>query len=402
MTKTKWILPVIVLAQFCCISLWFAGNAVMNDLTSNFHLNQNALGHLTSSVQFGFITGTLVFALLTIADRFPPSRVFFLSALAGALFNLGTILESNDLISLVIFRFLTGFFLAGIYPVGMKIAADYYQKGLGISLGFIVGALVVGTAFPHLLKVFSGELPWRLVLILTSSISVIGGLLMLYLVPNGPYRKPTQKMDLAVIFRVFRNRNFRSAAFGYFGHMWELYTFWAFIPVMLSTYMISHPNVRFNIPLLSFLIIGLGGLASVLGGYISRTIGTKKTASMALLLSCACCLISPLIFYFSSGSILIGFLIFWGLVVIADSPLFSTLVAQNTSAESKGTALTIVNCIGFSITIISIQLLNILKDTINPTYIYMLLAIGPVLGLIALYDKKSISQIDEKTERMVA
>ena len=135
----------------------------MGDLVSVFNLDSKALGHLTSGVQFGFIVGTLVFALFTIADRFSPSIVFLISALLGATFNLGTILEGNGFTSLLILRFLTGFFLAGIYPVGMKIAADYYQKGLGKSLGFLVGALVVGTAFPHLIKGVSGNLPWRLV-----------------------------------------------------------------------------------------------------------------------------------------------------------------------------------------------------------------------------------------------
>jgi len=214
MKEVKWILPVIVISQFCCTSLWFAGNGVMNDLASSFHLNRNALGHLTSAVQLGFIAGTLVFAVLTIADRFSPSRVFFISAMVGAFFNLGTILQDNGFVSLLGFRFMTGFFLAGIYPVGMKIAADYYQKGLGKSLGFLVGALVVGTAFPHLIKGFSGELPWRLVLILTSSIAAFGGLLMLIIVPDGPYRRSSQKLDLSTSYKVFRNQHFRSAAFG--------------------------------------------------------------------------------------------------------------------------------------------------------------------------------------------
>jgi predicted MFS family arabinose efflux permease len=385
----RWILPVIVLSQFCCTSLWFAGNGLMNDLASSFHLNRNALGHLTSAVQLGFIAGTLVFAVLTIADRFSPSRVFFISALAGALFNLGIILENNGLSSLLIFRFLTGFFLAGIYPVGMKIAADYFQKGLGKSLGFLVGALVVGTAFPHLIKGFTGELPWRLGLILTSSIAAVGGLLMLIFVPDGPYRRSTQKLDLSASYKVFRNKNLRSAAFGYFGHMWELYAFWAFVPLMLTAYMKLHPGSKFNIPILSFLIIGFGGLACVAGGYISQNLGTKKTASLTLIMSCACCLLSPLAFIIESETVLIGFLILWGLFVIADSPLFSTLVAQNALEKAKGTALTIVNCIGFSISIISIQLINTLSDSMNPKYIFMLLAFGPILGLIALYENKT-------------
>ncbi|MBT8267853.1 MAG: MFS transporter, partial [Flavobacteriaceae bacterium] len=172
----KLVLPVIIVSQFCCTSLWFAGNGVMEDLIDNFNMNASALGHLTSAVQFGFITGTLSFAILTIADRFPPSRVFFFSALLGALFNLGAIWEGNSLASILGLRFLTGFFLAGIYPVGMKIAADYFEKGLGISLGYLVGALVLGTAFPHLLNGISLELSWRSVLITTSILALFGGI----------------------------------------------------------------------------------------------------------------------------------------------------------------------------------------------------------------------------------
>ena len=359
----------------------------MGDLIVNFNLKSNALGHLTSAVQFGFILGTLLFAILTISDRFSPSRVFLTCALLGSLFNTWVIWEGNTLASILSLRFITGFFLAGIYPVGMKIAADYYEKGLGKSLGFLVGALVIGTAFPHLAKEMTGTLPWKSVLVLTSILGVIGGLLMFIIVPDGPYRKAGNKLDISVFFGVFQNRKFRSAAFGYFGHMWELYAFWAFVPTILKTYSTAHPEAVFNVPLLSFLIIGIGGLACVLGGYFAQTIGTKRIAFIALLLSGGCCLISPLMFLIESDSFFIGFLLFWGMVVIADSPLFSTLVAQNTSAEIKGTALTIVNCIGFSITIISIQLLNVLQATMDPKYIYTILAFGPIIGLIVLYEK---------------
>ncbi|MBT3647440.1 MAG: MFS transporter [Flavobacteriales bacterium] len=387
MKVPKRILPVIVLSQFCCTSLWFAGNGVMNDLVSNFQLAESALGHLTSAVQFGFISGTLLFAILTIADRFSPSKVFVISALAGALFNTGMMWEGNSLGSLLIFRFLTGFFLAGIYPVGMKIAADYYDKKLGKSLGLLVGALVIGTAFPHLIKGLTSTLHWKIVLWSTSSLAFVGGLLMFTLVPNGPYRKPGQKLDLSAFFKVFENRDFRSAAFGYFGHMWELYAFWAFVPVILTTYADVHPESIPNVPFLSFSIIGIGGIACVIGGYVSLKAGAKKTAAVALLLSCLCCVASPLMLGSDSIIIIVAFLLFWGMVVVADSPLFSTLVARNAPAESKGTALTIVNCIGFSITIISIQILVALKDFINPTYLFLILALGPFLGLMALYRK---------------
>jgi len=388
---SKLILPVIVISQFCCTSLWFAGNGVINDLVINFDLKVSALGHLTSAVQFGFIIGTLIFAILTIADRFSPSKVFLISALLGSLFNLGVIWEANSLISLLSLRFFTGFFLAGIYPVGMKIAADYYEKGLGKSLGFLVGALVVGTALPHLLKEMTDTYTWKSVLMATSSLAVLGGLLMVIMVPNGPYRKPSQQTDLSAFFSVFHNRDFRSVAFGYFGHMWELYAFWAFVPIMLKKYSIEHPQAIFNIPILSFLIMGIGGLACVLSGYLAQTAGTKRTAFIALLLSCGCCLISPLIFASEFESLFIGFLIFWGMVVIADSPLLSTLVAQNAAAEVKGTALTIVNCLGISITIISIQFITGMIALTDSNGIYTILAIGPILGLIALRRKNKIT-----------
>ena len=386
MKNLKLMLFIIVFSQFCCTSLWFAGNGVMDDLITSFSLNDSALGHLTSAVQFGFITGTLVFAILTIADRFSPSRVFFISALLGALCNLGVVWEVNTLSSILIFRFLTGFFLAGIYPVGMKIAADYFDKGLGKSLGFLVGALVVGTAFPHLLKDISGSLPWKTVIIIVSTLAVIGGLLMVLLVPDGPFRKASSAFNFSAFFKVFKNPKFRASAFGYFGHMWELYAFWAFVPVILSIYKTNNPEVTFNIPLLSFLIIGIGGLACVLGGYMSQRFGVKKTASLALLLSCVCCLASPLVLTTASTTLFIGFLFFWGMVVIADSPLFSTLVAHNAPPKIKGTALTIVNCIGFFITIISIQLISGLQGLIASNYLFMILALGPILGLIALKD----------------
>jgi len=387
MKNSKIILPIIVISQFCCTSLWFAGNGVMSNLIATFSLEESDLSLLTSAVQFGFIIGTLVFALLTIADRFSPSKVFFFSAILGAFFNLGFILENQTLFSLISYRFLTGFFLAGIYPVGMKIATDYYQKGLGKSLGYLVGALVLGTALPHLLKDILINFSWESVLITTSSLALFGGLFMLIFIKNGPYRQTSKTLDLSVCFKVFKNVNFRKAAFGYFGHMWELYTFWAFIPALLIKYQEAHIEIIFNVPLLSFTIIAVGSFSCVLGGYISQNFGTKNTAFSFLLLSCLCCLVSPFVFQLANENIFIGFLLFWGMVVIADSPLFSTLVAKNAPSEDKGTALTIVNCIGFTITIISIQIVSSLVNLTNSNLIFSILAMGPLFGLYNLRKK---------------
>ena len=380
------ILPFIVVAQFLSTSLWFAGNAVLPDIITAFDLPAGYLAHITSAVQFGFISGTLVFALFTIADRFSPSRVFFASSLLAALFNLGVLLPGNESAGILIFRFATGFFLAGIYPVGMKIASDYFQKGLGKSLGLLVGALVLGTAFPHLLKNFTSHLPWKLVIITTSFLSVLGGFIILLGVPDGPFRKKSNQFNWKTFLISFRDRHFRSAAFGYFGHMWELYTFWAFVPVMLFTYQQNFPGENFDIPLLSFFIIASGGLACFISGWKSNDVGVKKLATICLFLSSICCLISPWLLFVVPVNVLIIFLVFWGMVVVADSPLFSTLVANNASPEYRGTSLTIVNCIGFSITIISIQFIN-LAGSYFGKYIFMLLSIGPILGLVALLMK---------------
>ena len=390
MKTKKWILPLIVISQFCCTSLWFAGNGVMTDLVKTFHLTDDATGHLTSVVQLGFIVGSLLFALLTIADRFSPSKVFFVSAIIASVFNLATIYEENTFSSLLTFRFFTGFFLAGIYPVGMKIAADYFKEGLGKSLGFLVGALVLGTAFPHFLRGINDGLPWRIVLIFTSCLATLGGIMMILFVPNGPYCKPSQKIYLSSVFNIFKNKPFRTAAFGYFGHMWELYTFWAFVPILIGTYTSLYPASDLNIPILSFFIIAIGGVACVMSGYLSLTYGTRKIAFLALLASCICCLTSPLFFYLGSEILFIGFLLFWGMVVIADSPLFSTLVAHNASPDTKGTALTIVNSIGFMITIVSIQLINLISSYVDNRYLYIFLAIGPFLGIITLYKNRQV------------
>ncbi|QIL39058.1 MFS transporter [Pedobacter sp. HDW13] len=382
--KAAGILPIIVISQFLCTSLWFADNAVLPDIVKNFPLEHNLLANLTSMVQFGFITGTLLFAFFAISDLFSPSKVFFACGIAAALFNVAICLEITDVRLLLLFRFLTGFMLAGIYPVGMKIASDYFKDGLGKSLGFLVGALVLGTAFPHLLKTFTADFPWKYVIYATSTLSVIGACSILFFVADGPFRKPGQKFDFRSCLSGFKNPGFRSAAFGYFGHMWELYTFWAFLPAMLLHYNGTHPAAELNTPLFSFLVIGSGGLSCMVGGLLSQKFDAKRIAMIALAISGSCCLLSPIFLFADSVYTLLFFLFIWGLSGTADSPLFSSLIAKNAPESLRGTSLTLVNCIGFAITIISIQVINLLAKETNSHYLYMVLAIGPVLGLLAL------------------
>ena len=375
----KHILPTIVISQFLCTSLWFAGNAILPDIIKNLNLDQYFLANLTSSVQFGFIVGTLMFALLTIADRFSPSKVFFTCSIIAAIFNLGMSLDGINAITILSFRFLTGFFLAGIYPVGMKIASGWFHRDLGKALGFLVGALVLGTAAPHLV---GHNLPWQGVMLCVSAIAVLGGLLMYRLVPDGPYLQAGAGFDPTALASIFRSPQFRASSFGYFGHMWELYAFWAFAPIYLAAHLGAEAAAA-SVSLWSFLIIGSGAIGCVLGALLLPRYGGARIAFFQLGASGLCCLLSPVAFW-SPPAVLMGFLIFWGVVVAGDSPQFSALNARYAPPHLVGSALTIVNCIGFAITVASIQVLKGALPIVGAQFMFLLLVPGPLLGLIAL------------------
>ena len=373
----KLLLPIVVFSQFAGTSLWFAGNAILDKIQSgsvDHHAN------ITSVVQAGFIAGTLLFALFTIADRFNPSRVFFFSSLIASIANLLIIPFGKDHLLLFFLRFITGFFLAGIYPVGMKIVADLFPKKAGKALGFLVGALVLGTSLPHLIRSKFQLLNWEAVILVTSLLALTGGILILAFIPSNKKKSLASKPNLFAAVQVFRSAPFRSAAFGYFGHMWELYTFWALLPILFEYYNNLH-GFQMNIYFWSFIIIGIGAVGCAFGGLISQRTGSKKVAFYSLLISCLCSLISGLSFQLP-GFIFITFMMLWGFTVTADSPQFSALVAKNAEQRNKGTALTIVTSIGFAITIISIQIIKALLDVYKEWALWIL-AIGPIIGLLS-------------------
>jgi len=377
----KHILPLLVISQFAGTSLWFVGNAVLPELKQSLLLSQYAVSLVTSAVMLGFIAGTLVFAFFSLADRFSPVKLFFISSLLGALTNAAVVWLATDDTSLFALRFLTGFFLAGIYPVGMKVAADWYEKGLGKALGFLLGALVLGTAFPHLLKNRDFELPWKSVLYITSIVAFCGGLMMLF-VGDGPFRKRSGNFRWDAIGKIFSSKKWRQSAFGYFGHMWEVYSFWGFLPLMIELY--SQKNVlQLNISFLSFLAIAIGAVGSIVGGYLSAKIGSAKVALWSLFISGICCFISPFTYSLPVFAFLLIILI-WGFTVVPDSPQFSTLVAQYAPEELRGTALTIYNSIGFAITTISLYVIDRIFH--SPGFFggentFALLGLGALVGL---------------------
>lgn len=382
-------LILIVIAQFLGTSLWFAGNAVAPEISQLLDL-PGILASITSVVQFGFILGTLVFAIFSVPDRFSPSDVFFFSSILAACANLLIIILPMQLTIVLACRFMVGFFLAGIYPVGMKIAADYFQKGLGAALGFLVGALVLGTAFPHLLKGLDLNFSWKIVLWFTSGLSLLGGVIVGFFVPDGPFHKINSKFDLSLLPMLSKIRALKSAASGYFGHMWELYTFWAFVP-MLIIFLNGNDVIQPEDSLLSFFVIAVGGISCAIGGVIAERIGSKNVAQWALIGSGVCCVLVLFVAGLPSW-VWIGLLLIWGILITADSPQFSTLVAQSVPAEYRGTALTLVNSMGFAISILSIQLAHVLLNWLRIDQVLALLFIGPVIGLILfrLYDRREV------------
>lgn len=379
-------LILIVIAQFLGTSLWFAGNAAAPEWELILG-KEGIVPMLTSVVQLGFITGTFLYALGSIPDRYSPVDVFFFSAVLASLSNLLILVLPFSYASLLIFRFLVGFFLAGIYPVGMKIAADYFEKGLGGALGYLVGALVLGTAFPFLLKGLGITISWKIILFATSLLAILGGALIGFLVPNGPFRKSNPKFDLSLLPKLAKNNALKASAGGYFGHMWELYTFWAFLPALILA-LTQDTASSSQSSFWTFLVIASGGVSCALGGQIALKKGSKQVALFSLIGSGLCGVIL-LIFPGFSGFWVLPFLLVWGLLVTADSPQFSTLVAQSVSPEHRGTALTLVNSLGFGLTIVSIYLTTWLIAELGVRTALGLLAIGPVVGLLIFFWFKS-------------
>ncbi|WP_240676197.1 MFS transporter [Botryobacter ruber] len=377
-----YLLPVIVLSQFAGTSLWFAGNAVLPELQQEMHLPGSGTGLLTSAVQLGFILGTFCFALLSLADRVSPRLLFMGCALLGAGANALVVAAAESLSTVLLLRAATGFLLAGIYPVGMKIATSWYKSGLGKAIGYLVGALVIGTAFPHLLRALGASLPWQTLLLLVSGLAAAGGVLMYVLVPQGPYLGKGAVFNAGNMLQVFRVREFRAAALGYFGHMWELYTLWAFAPFLISA---ALPQLApSEVSMWSFGVIAAGAVGCVGGGYASQRWGSARVAFLQLFASGLCCVLSVIVLQLQAPLLVLLFLLGWGVVAAGDSPQFSALNAQKAPPHLVGTALTVVVCIGFAVTIASIQLMDYLLTLWPPHAMFGLLAAGPVAGLLSM------------------
>ncbi len=378
--RPSYTLLAIIVAQFLGTSLWFVGNSIVDEVAPLWPEIDGAVGWLTIAVQLGFIAGTLVYAARGWSDRYPAHQVFLVSSLLGAAFNAATLLAPERFGWFVGARFLTGFFLAGIYPVGMKLAASWYREGLGRAIGLLVGALVLGTAFPHLLRTTS--LPWRPVILTASGLAAAGGLLIGLWVPEGPHVKRGARFEVREALAIFRRPDFRRASLGYFGHMWELYALWAFVPALLA-HVLHTSTADPSVSSWSFAVIGVGALGCALGGVISSRRGSAVVAVVQLAVSGLACLLSPLLLA-ASPSLALVVLLVWGVVVVGDSPQFSALGARTAPPTLVGTALTLMTAVGFAVSVGSIQLLSVLFGEVSTRWLMIGLLPGPVVGVIAM------------------
>lgn len=375
-------LLVIVIAQLCGTSLWFSINGVWSSLALELGLAEASLGRLTLSVQAGFIIGTLVLAVTGLADRFRASRIFALAALLGALVNGAYVLLAGIAPLDMLLRFATGLCLAGIYPLGMKLVIAWTPEYRGAALSWLLGMLTLGTAMPHLLRGLTLQVSWEYPLLGASLLALLGGALILALGdgPHLPASSPRLRLREGLV--ALRIPRFRAVAGGYFGHCWELYAFWMLTPMLVARELQRLQAPEMLLPWLSFAVIAIGALGCILGGRLSRRMGSDHVARAALSTSGLMCLLYPLLMWAHPACLLL-MLFIWGFSVIADSPQFSALAAANAPPAQMGASLAVLNAVGFALTIPAIWITSSLWSLQGPWVVLCLLP-GPVLGLISM------------------
>lgn len=376
----------LALAELLVMSLWFSASAVVPEITAEWSLDAGAAAWLTMSVQLGFVAGALLSAVTTLADIVDPRRLVAASALLGAAATAAIAWLATGATFAIGLRFVTGMALAGVYPPGMKIMAGWFLDRRGLAIGVMVGALTVGSASPHLLRVAGGIGDWRPVLYLAAGLAAVGGLIALFGLRTGPYEAPTAPFDPRAVGRILRDRASMLANAGYFGHMWELYAVWTWIPLYLAASFRADASALTTpvfAGIIAFATIAMGGPGAWAAGLAADRRGRTAVTSLSMLVSGACCLAAGFLFG-TPAWLITPFCLLWGFAIVADSAQFSTCITELAEPAYVGTALTLQTAVGFLLTTVTIRMLPIWQERFGWDWAFAPLAIGPAIGTIAM------------------
>ena len=381
--KTRSII-ILLAAEIAAMSLWFVSAAILPEMVREAAVSPVRQAALSSGVQAGFVIGALISAVFGLADRFDPRRVFAFCAISAGLVNALLLVAAPGSGLAIAARIITGALLAGVYPVGMKIAVGWGQKDRGFLVGALVGALTLGSALPHLIAL-SGGANWRLTVAIASVAAIAAGVLSLA-VALGPYHARAGKFSPRAISFAWTNRKVRLAIAGYLGHMWELYAMWAWIGVAMAvsySVTMSAGDAGYYAKLTAFLAIGAGGVACVIAGLVADKFGKAEIAIIAMVVSGTCALATAATF---GGPPWVSFVIvvIWGMAIVPDSAQFSALVADASPPELAGSLMTFQTALGFALTIVTVQVTPMLAASFGWPFLLAVLAVGPALGIMAM------------------